>query len=82
MGEWYVYAGGELFNIFVERYILYNVTKSSNFIGAELFNSTEWGGSLVNLMAFSGISWNGTMFNDSSKKYGHSVYPIISFTLK
>jgi len=82
VGEWYVYAGGELFNIFVERYILYNVTKSSNFIGAELFNSTEWGGSLVNLMAFSGISWNGTMFSDSSKKYGHSVYPIISFTLK
>jgi len=80
-GEWYLYGGGELSNIYFNRYIVYHATGDSTFTSEYKVVSSQMWGNYVYCVLFSG---GGTGYYTTSEGRGswRAANPIISFTLK
>lgn len=78
-GEWYSHAGKELFYLFDNRYVIYNVTYQHNFIGDGICSSTEYGAQYMSGVYFQGAS---SIYYAPLKKSHYGTNPMLSFTLK
>ena len=80
-GEWYIYAAGEVKQIYDDRQIIYNITRSTlgnRFKSGDFSSSTEWGGAHK-----AGINFGSTnsIYSSPTYYYSYFYYPTLSFTL-
>ena len=80
-GEWYIYAGGEIKQIYDGRQIMYNVTRSTlgnSFKSGAFRTSTEYYAIGFTVLAFAGDR-TGSIYTSgtSDRRY----FPTLSFTL-
>lgn len=82
-GEWYIYAGGEVKQIYDDRQVLYNITRSTQgntFKYGNFPTSTNFGSIYITQIMFGGSS-TGSIYYDGSKNITYSYYPTLSFRL-
>lgn len=82
-GEWYIYAGGEVKQIYDNRQVLYNITRSTQgdkFKSGSFQTSTNYGSIYITQIMFGGSS-TGSIYYDGRKDTTYSYYPTLSFTL-
>lgn len=82
-GEWYIYAGGEVKQIYDDRQIIYNITRSTQgdrFKSGYFPTSTDFGDTYVSQIIFGG-SYTGSIYSDAGKPYAAYYYPMLSFRL-
>ena len=84
-GEWYLPSCSELKQIFENRYIVYNITKSSygsTFINTCVLSSSFYNNERNHSLCFSGSNGVGGITSPHFRYGTYNFYPMLSFHLK